>query len=75
MLADTFEQIHNIDIADTAEHTHINQVVDAFLNNQQQQYSTAKKAIHKTCRTRANSQETGYDNIDNTILKNLSKKK
>lgn len=81
ILANTFEQIHNTNTVDTDEHKHIENTVDTFLTKQypltpqqRKKLLTKPSEIAQIAKTLPNNKAPGHDNIDNLILKNLSKK-
>lgn len=81
-LAETFEQIHNNNTADTEEQTQINETVHTFINTQhtcdkQQQLKklyTKPSELARIAKHLPNNKAPGHDNIDNSLIKNLSKK-
>lgn len=82
ILATTFENAHHISTTNTIEQNKIEQIVDEFLNSNQNitnsncwsKILTTPKEIYNTLKTLPNKKAPGTDNIDNKILKNLPRK-
>lgn len=80
LLAETYEKIHDIGPTNSSEDKKIIEIVENYLsshsntNNESKKYHTQPLEIKNIIKNLANNKSPGIDEIDNKLIKNLSKK-